>query len=51
MAVTNIQKTVATLLRRYHANAVDPNEPLVTESVGISEKAGPLWCTLQFRKD
>jgi hypothetical protein len=49
MALTNIQKTVATILRRYHIEALDKGEELKTHSVGIAEKAGPLLCRLSFR--
>jgi cytochrome P450 len=49
MALTNIQKVVATILRRYHIEAVDEKEELKTFSVGIVEKAGPLLCRIRFR--
>jgi hypothetical protein len=49
MALTNIQKVAATLLRRYHIEAVDEKEVLTTHSVGITEKAGPLLCKIRFR--
>jgi len=49
MALTNIQKDVATLLRRYQIEAVDEKEELYTHSVGVAEKAGPLLCRIRFR--
>ena len=51
MALTNIQKVVATVLRRYHIEPVDEKEELRTHSVGIAEKAGPLHCRIRFRKN
>ena len=50
MATTNIQKVVATVLRRYHIEAVDEKEELKTFSVGITEMEGPLFCKVRFRK-
>jgi hypothetical protein len=49
MALTNIQKVVATILRRYHIEAIDDKEELETHSVGVAEKAGPLLCRIKFR--
>jgi len=50
MATTNIQKVVATVLRRYHIEAVDQKDELKTFSVGITELEGPLFCKVRFRK-
>lgn len=50
MATTNIQKVVATVLRRYHIEAVDVKKELKTFSVGITELEGPLFCKVRFRK-
>jgi hypothetical protein len=50
MALTNIQKVVASILRRYHIEAVDEKEELHTHSVGVTEKAGPLFCRIRFRE-
>lgn len=50
MALTNIQKVVASVLRRYHIEAVDEKEELETHSVGVAEKAGPLLCRIRFRE-
>jgi hypothetical protein len=48
MALTNIQKVVATILRRYRIEAVDEKEELQTHSVGLAEKAGPLLAKSNF---
>ena len=50
MALTNIQKVVASVLRRYHIEAVDEKEELKTHSVGVAEKEGPLSCRIRFRE-
>lgn len=50
MALTNIQKVVATVLRRYQIEVVDEKEELRTHSVGVAEKEGPLLCRIRFRK-
>jgi cytochrome P450 len=49
MGLTNIQKVVATILRRYHIEAVDEKEELETESVGVAEKKGPLFVRIRLR--
>jgi hypothetical protein len=42
----NIVKVMTLLVRCYRLDAVDKDEALATESVGIGEKKGPLMCTV-----
>ena len=42
IAMISIVKVLTAVWRRYKLEAVDPDEQLVLESVGIGEKQGPL---------
>ncbi|KAI4596307.1 hypothetical protein KJ359_005436 [Pestalotiopsis sp. 9143b] len=49
LAMMNILKVTTTLLRRYEVVMEDPKEKIVSVSVGISEKEGPLMCHVRKR--
>lgn len=49
IAQTNIVKLAAALFRNYTLELCDPNETLIVDSLGISEKKGPLLCRVQKR--
>lgn len=49
LAMTNILKVLVTVLKNYSLEMVDPDEEIVTISVGISEKEGPLMCRVKRR--
>jgi hypothetical protein len=43
-------KVAATAFRNYSFSLVDPNEELKVESIGISEKVGPLYVKVTKRQ-
>ncbi|KIW99464.1 uncharacterized protein Z518_11203 [Rhinocladiella mackenziei CBS 650.93] len=49
MAMTNILKTLTTVLKNYTLEMEDPKQKISTLSVGISEKEGPLKCRVKRR--
>jgi benzoate 4-monooxygenase len=49
MAMTNLLKTLVTVLKYYELEMADPNQEISTLSVGISEKEGPLLCRVGRR--
>lgn len=49
LAMMNILKVTTTLLRRYDIVMENPKEKIVSVSVGISEKEGPLMCRVRKR--
>ncbi len=48
IAMMSIVKVLTTVWRRYKLEAVDPDEQLVVESVGIGEKKGRLLVRAKF---
>lgn len=50
IAMINIVKTMAALVRCYEFTPVDAGEVLEIETVGIGEKKGPLWCRVKRRE-
>ncbi|KAK6197122.1 hypothetical protein LQW54_010917 [Pestalotiopsis sp. IQ-011] len=49
LAMMNILKVTTTLLKRYEFVLEHPKEKIVSVSVGISEKEGPLMCRVRKR--
>lgn len=49
IAMMNILKVTATLLRNYKLEAVDVNERLEILHQGVAEKKGPLMCKVEKR--
>jgi cytochrome P450 len=49
IASINILKILSTLWRNFEFKAIDKNEELKMESVGVGEKKGPLLCTARKR--
>lgn len=50
VAMMSIVKVLVTLWARYEFEAVNPQEELVVESVGIGEKQGSLMVNAKLRK-
>lgn len=49
VATMSVVKVLTAIWRRYELEAVDPDEQLVVESVGIGEKQGPLMVRARLR--
>ena len=49
MAMTNILKTVASVLKAYDLEWTEAKQPIRAVDVGISEVEGPLLCRVRKR--